>query len=349
MKIALVAPSLRDPAHARVLGALAEEYARAGDAIRVFPPRSGLTAVESRRALEAMLANVDLCHIHFFSRGLGWLSGARFPSRTKIVLTHQGAAFDFMERRDVFRALAARADAVTAVSRDGLRQLRALLPKTLAKTHWIPNGAALPASLPPAAAKFRRDTFILSVGRLAAYKGTDLLLMAFAELADERRDLRLMICGPDQAGGRLQRFAGRLGLEGRVSFLGATRAPAVARLVADCLFFVLPSRRENMPMALLDAMAAGKAVAAAKVGGVPEAVTHGVDGLLVPPEDAHALAASMRRLLFDPGLRARLGRAARESARSYLWPAVADRYRRLYARLVRGARGDAAKELEVVL
>ncbi len=191
-----------------------------------------------------------------------------------------------------------------------------------------PTGAAPPRGRGAGAP---RRPFILSVGRLAAYKGTDVLLLAFAGLARLRPGLDLVICGPDQSRGRLARFARRLGLKGRLRLPGDVGAPQVARLLQACSFFVLPSRQENMPMALLEAMAAGKAVAACAVGGVGELVTHGVDGLLVAPQDVSALGRAMRRLAGDAGLRRRLGRQAARRARLFDWKTAAAGYRRLYA------------------
>jgi len=78
--------------------------------------------------------------------------------------------------------------------------------------------------------------------------------------------------------------------------------------------FVMPSRSEGMPVALLEAMAHGLAIVATRVGGIPEVVDHGVDALLVEPRDSAALALALRELLADPELRNRLGRAARARA-----------------------------------
>jgi glycogen(starch) synthase len=285
----------------------------------------------SRRKLEDELRQrgIQVCHVQFFSRGLGYLGGVDFPRGMKLVLTHQGASFDLMERREVFQLLARRADAVTAVSRRGLEELRTLFPELKSKSSWVPNGADAPSAgrKPPVPAR----PFILAASRLAAYKGIDLLLLAFAGLAARRDDLDLVLCGPDQTEGRLERFARKLGLNGRVRFLGDTKPAALARLLQQSLFFVLPSRSENLPMALLEALAAGKAVVAASVGGVAEVVRHGENGLLVEPQDAAALERALDLLAGDARLRRRLGLRAARGAKTWSWSAAAERYRRLYA------------------
>jgi len=351
MRIALVAPSRSDPAHRRVLAALRERLTSFGDEVSVFPPGAGPAPRDPRRALERLLRerDVEICHVQYFSRGLGYLSRLRLPRGLKLVLTHQGASFELMEHPAVFRRLARRADALTAVSRCGLAELRALIPRVAAASLYIPNGTDCGPAPERPASRVRRRPFILSVGRLSAYKGTDLLLMAFAGLAAEDRGLDLVVCGPDQSGGRLARFVARLGLERRVRFLGDTKPARIDSLLQECLFFVLPSRQENMPMALLEAMAAGKAVLACAVGGVGEAVRDGVDGLLVAPQDAVALARAMRRLAHDARFRRRLGMQARRSARRFDWAVAAGRYRRLYARVLAADRpGHRAQEPQVV-
>lgn len=328
MRIALVLPSRLDPAHRRVRRCLERELTRAGDEVRCFYPRSRASAAALERVL--WKSRPEVCHIQYFSRGLGCLGAVRFPPKTTLILTHQGASFELMDDLKSFRRLARRADFLTSVSREGLKEMLAALPGEKAKVRWIANGADFEKSRRPSGAKPFGRPFALSVARLAAYKGTDILLMAFALAADQGFDLAL--CGPDQTGGRLARFAARLGLKGRVHFLGKAAPARVSRLLEQCLFFVLPSRRENMPMALLEAMAAGKAAVASSAGGVPEVIAHGKNGLLIEPENVRALAAAMKRLARNAGLRRRLGRSAISRALRFKWPAVAAQYRALYAR-----------------
>ncbi|MBI5211563.1 MAG: glycosyltransferase family 4 protein [Elusimicrobia bacterium] len=339
LRIALALPSVQDPAHARVARALSAGLSDLGHDVAVFPPRDGLRPAEARRRLERLLAGgIDVCHIQFFSRGFGYLEKARLPEGVRVVLTHQGASLELVEHPKAFGRLARRADAVTAVSAAGLRELVDSLPETRPKSFVIPNGVDAPARGPWACRPRPRRPFALCVGRLAAYKGTDLLLLAFADLASRGSSLDLAVCGPDQTRGRTRRFADRLGLGRQARLLGARGPAEVGRLMEECLFFVLPSRQENLPMALLEAMARGKAVIASAVGGVAEAVEHGVSGLLVEPGDTRGLTRAMARLAADPGLRARLGKGALEKARRFGWASVAASYSRLYDSLpARGA------------
>ncbi|MBI5882424.1 MAG: glycosyltransferase family 4 protein [Elusimicrobia bacterium] len=332
--VVLVLPSSTDPAHRRVADSLAPLLSKSGFKTTVFAPSPGITPGTARKKLASLLSRepAGICHIQFFSRGLGWLLPARFPQETRVVLTHQGASLALMEHPQAFHALARRAAAVTTVSRAGLRELVAAMPWIRSKSCVIPNGTDLPKKSRTMRTESprKRGNHILCVSRLAAYKGTDILVMAFAGLLARGHDLDLVIAGPDQTQGAITRLIRRLGLSDRIHLPGTRTPGQVSRLLADCLFFVLPSRKENMPMALLEAMAQGKAVIASRVGGIPEAVRHDKDGLLVRAGDATGLTKAMERLAQDQGLRLRLGRRAAASAERSAWSAIARRYRRLY-------------------
>lgn len=317
MKVALVLPTLTDPAHLRVGRSLTRELGRRGHMVRLA---AGAPAF--RRLLRG--ERFDVCHVQFFSRGLAGLKPADFPSTARFVLTHQGASLGLLENRAAFFKLLKRAERVTAVSKAGLKELKKRFPGIRRKATAIYNGTEI---LPECRPAYRRP-YILSVGRLAAYKGTDVLLLAFAALGAAGQEL--VLCGPDQTGGRMRRFAGRLGLRGRVRFLGARSPSAVERLLRGCSVFVLPSRAENCPMALLEAMAAGKACVASAVGGVPELIRNGRSGLLVRPGEPKDLSKALARLLGDERLRERLGSAASRGAKNRSWAAAAREYERIY-------------------
>jgi glycosyltransferase involved in cell wall biosynthesis len=120
-----------------------------------------------------------------------------------------------------------------------------------------------------------------------------------------------------------------VGIGARVHLLGFR--DDVQDILAAGDLFVMPSLSEGLPLALVEAMSFGLPVVVSGVGGIPEVVTDGVDGLLVPPSDSTALAAALRTLLDDPALRRRLGTAARARAlRDYAITTMADRYERLY-------------------
>jgi glycosyltransferase involved in cell wall biosynthesis len=169
----------------------------------------------------------------------------------------------------------------------------------------IPN----PMFAPPAAPRIASPPTLVAVGRLIEQKGFDLLLNAFAEIADEVPDWRLVIFGEGTERPPLQDQIDRLGLGGRATLPGASATPGAWVAVSDA--FVLSSRYEGFPNVLAEAMASGLPVAAFDCDfGPADMITDNVDGLLVPPEDTAALAAALRRLMIDTALRQRLGAAA---------------------------------------
>jgi len=180
---------------------------------------------------------------------------------------------------------------------------------------------------------------IATVGRVEPLKGANVLLEALGRLPRGCRDYRLLLVGPVDAAyrDRLQALAERLRVAERMEFVGY-QAPVQPWIAATDLL-VHPSLYEAFPRVILEAMALGKPVVASRVGGVGEAVADGETGLLVPAEDAEALAAALERCLMDASLRERMGKAGRQRVEASFG---ADRHARLieaeYRRLV-GARG----------
>jgi len=111
-------------------------------------------------------------------------------------------------------------------------------------------------------------------------------------------------------------------------------------LFDGCELFVLPSRHEPFGIVNMEAMASGKAIVATSVGGVPEIVRDGENGMLVPPDDPQALADAINRLLDDDPLRRRLGQAGRARAWNFAWSTITDQYLAVYeAAAERRSRG----------
>jgi glycosyltransferase involved in cell wall biosynthesis len=159
---------------------------------------------------------------------------------------------------------------------------------------------------------------VVSVGRFVEKKGFAYLVESCARLHAAGVKMRCVIVGergPDSE--RIARMVREAGLEGRIELRGPVGQDALRSLYRDASLFVLPCQivadgdRDGIPNVLAEAMATGLAVVSTNVSGIPELVSDGVDGLLVPPCDAEALAAAMRRLIEDPALRRRLGGAAR--------------------------------------
>jgi glycosyltransferase involved in cell wall biosynthesis len=184
--------------------------------------------------------------------------------------------------------------------------VRAFAPK--AKVAVVPNSVPLPPAAQAAAAP--EPGRILFLGRLEEGKGVFELLGAGARLAPKYPALRLVFGGEGDAEA-LRRKAAELGIEDRIELLGWVGPLERDAQLARAAVFCLPSHAEGLPMSMLEAMAAGRAVVASSVGGIPETIADGENGLLAPPRDAAALADRLDRVLGDETLRAQLARNAR--------------------------------------
>lgn len=158
-------------------------------------------------------------------------------------------------------------------------------------------------------------------GRLGLPKALGVALEALAAAPEAS----LVVAGDGPERERLERHAAELGLDNRVRFLGNLSRGGVLRLFRAADAVVLSSSWENLPHTVLEALVVGTPVIATAVGGVPEVVSDGENGLLVPPGDPQALAAAIRRLLDDGELRSRLAAAAPGSVASYTEEAVFSR------------------------
>lgn len=173
-----------------------------------------------------------------------------------------------------------------------------------------------------------------TVGNLSAKKDHKNLMNATVSVLETYPDLRVVLVGSGPLEEELRQHVDRLGLSTAVVFAGSR--DDVADLLPAFDVFALSSRHEGLPIALLEAMASSLPCVATDVGGIPEALRNGVDGLLVPPGDPAALAAALIRVLSDRQGRKAMGASARERAGSFdLSPVVArlqDSYDQVLAR-----------------
>lgn len=162
---------------------------------------------------------------------------------------------------------------------------------------------------------------ILTVGRLVPKKGLHILLEACGRLKQRGHHFLLVIAGDGPERGRLTNLAERLGLSHQVLFLGQVTQEDLIPVYGEAHLFALPcvvdqnGDRDGLPNVILEAMAAGLPVVSTPISGIPEAIADGETGILVPPGDSEALAEALERLLEDPALRCRLGRAGQERVR----------------------------------
>jgi len=168
-----------------------------------------------------------------------------------------------------------------------------------------------PGRFAPAVHGARDALEILCVGRLVPAKGQHVLLDAVARLRSERGAVNLVLvgAGPDEAS--LRAHVERLGIAASVEFAGGVTQDRIGEYYrrADC--FALASFAEGVPVVLMEAMASGLPCVSTRITGIPELIRDGIDGFLVAPGDAHALAEALGRLADAPTLRQRLGANAR--------------------------------------
>jgi phosphatidylinositol alpha-mannosyltransferase len=175
---------------------------------------------------------------------------------------------------------------------------------------------------------------VLFVGRMEKRKGLKYLLRAFIAVKSEMPNARLIVVGTGKLQAGYERRMQQAGVED-VVFTGYVPDEELPRYYASADVFCAPNTgNESQGYVLLEAMAAGKPVVASNIEGFAGVITHGVEGLLVLPKDADALALALVHLLADGELRARMGRHARARAEEFGWDRVAQRVLSYYERLL---------------
>ncbi len=237
---------------------------------------NGLTTACSVLALSSGVAPRAICcdHNHFDARSKPW-------RRLRALLYRRVAA-------------------VVSLSRADAPRFAAINPRT----HVIYNAASLRAEVPEAPAA----PTVLAVGRHVAQKGLDLLLTAWVCVQAQMPAARLRILGDGPLTAALQRQAETLGVEGTVQWLAPTAQ--VQAQMRQAAVFVLPSRYEGMPLALLEAQALGVPAVAFDCPTGPAEIISADTGIVVPAGDTQALSEALLRLLADASLRERMGQAA---------------------------------------
>lgn len=280
----------------------------------------------------------DLVHVQCFSANGVYAAWLARRLRVPLIVTLQGETVmddvDIYERSLTLRAslrIALRqADAVTACSRFVLADAEERFGLPRGRGRVIPNGVEFNEGIPtrPLDLPFKR--FVLTVGRVVAKKGFDLMLDAFVSIARDHPDVGLVIGGNGPARDDLVRRASEAGLAGRVSFPGVLSRGEIAWAMGAADVFVLPSRIEPFGIVVLEALGAGCPVVVSGRGGAAEIVSDGIDGLVVDPVRSDALSASVNRILTDRELAQRLSTSGRARAAEFDWHSIAARYRDVY-------------------
>ncbi len=266
----------------------------------------------------------DLVHIHT-SQGLGWLKDTFYVAVSKLYGRHlilhvHAAEYDQLVSRKsrllqaYTRFMMNRAEAVIAVSSEWKKALGQIVP--VERIHPFRPCLNVAAYMPQKEHRPGETVNALFLGTVGARKGAFDLIEAM-QFVPAQSSLRLWIVGGGERDGDLDKARRRieeLQLENRCKLIGIVQGQQKAELLEKAHIFVLPSYNEGLPFAIIEAMAAGLAIVATPVGGIPEVVQNGVNGLLIAPGNPKALADSLQRLAADTVLRGKMGQKNRHIA-----------------------------------
>ena len=303
------------------------------------------------RFLKPIKHMVDIAHTHF-DIPPGPLAGLRYAKKKNVplVVTYHG---DWVEsygglirrvgvtfhNKYLVDKLLSYADVIISPSGyyiNGSRFLRKYLDKIVV----IPNGVNLwefdigyskeeckkKLGLP------RDKKILLFFGYLAPYKGPDVLVNAMSKIIKHVPDTELVFAGKGVMRDELEMLSKNLGIEKNVRFAGFVDDDLKGLYYKAADIFCLPSMMstECYPLTILEAMACGVPIVASKIGGIPDAVRGGVNGLLVQPRDCNALANAIIYLLENDDVREKMGKKGVEEIHDYSWERIAEETEKVY-------------------
>jgi glycosyltransferase involved in cell wall biosynthesis len=263
--------------------------------------------------------NYDIVHAHLFPSILLVALASYWAKGPHYICTEHGT---WSRRRQIYgfwvldRWIYSHYEKIIAVSPTVKNSLLSWLkqPQDWYRIAVIPSGIALPQSnvsedIPT------HDFDLIFVGRLEHEKGLDILLQALALLKEEGLRVSLLVVGTGSQANFLQKLAHTLEISGQVKFLGYSSE--VRHLLRRARIFVLPSRTEGLPLAVLEAMAERKAIIATFVGGLGDILETDKDAILIPPEDPQTLAKVIKKIMDNPQKIPQMGDNAHTKACKY--------------------------------
>lgn len=261
---------------------------------------------------------------HLFAAPAVWIGWMR---RVPVIVNYRGGeAGSFLARSASIVRWTMRRVARLIVPSGFLQQIfdRHRMP-----AHVVPNIVDLQRFRPrdrPADGTIR----LVVARNLEAIYDIDTALRAFEIVHRRFPQARMTVAGTGPESERLQALAASLGIADCVTFAGRVERDDMAALLAQCDLMINPSRVDNMPNSILEALACGTPVVSTRVGGVPFMVEDGIDALLVPAGEPSAMAEAVQRLIDQPALRASIAAAGLKAVRRYTWervgPVLADVY-----------------------
>lgn len=323
-----------------------EEGVRLKRRLYAVAPAVFLSARHACRRLTAT-RRFDVIHAHWAVPNGVIASGVSRKREVPLVLTLHGSDISVAEQKPWFARLARsafdRARVITAPSDDLLRRARRLgATGDLERVPWGADPEVFRPD-PEGAQRVRRshgladdDVLVVGIGRFVRWKGFDDLVAAVAKGREQVPALKLVLVGDGDARGELEAQVSRLGLGNAVAFAGMAERADVNAYLSAADVVAVPSVHANgfvdgQPTVALEAMAVGKPLVVTRVGGLPDLVREGENGLIVEERDPDALSSAIVALAGDGQRRAAMGAAGRERVRGELnWDTVADRLVHVY-------------------
>jgi glycosyltransferase involved in cell wall biosynthesis len=324
---------------ARGEGWLARQLTGTGVLVEYFDLNTPISPACARSLAAAFRRHrIEVAHSHEFSMAVyggwaSWLAGVHH------VITMHGSRYyaGRLQRRLALRAAIASSDRIVAVSHRLAEDMSRDLIVRRARIEVIRNGVrrarVCPTRLREELGLRPDDRLLVAVGNLYAVKGHQYLIHAVALLSDRHPHLHVAIAGRGNLETAITTRASDLGVSGKIHLLGLRSDVPAVLAAADV--FVLPSLSEGLPLALLEAMFAGRPIVASDVGEIATALDGGRAGKLVAPGNPVDLAAALDELLSDPNGARELGERARSRAvAEYDVSQMVSRYRSMYEQLL---------------
>ena len=285
-------------------------------------PRSWASFVRSTLQFQQVLKDFypNVVHVHYpVAQCFPVVGASVLPHGWKLVVTIHNSdirvsPFEVPALKVWQPRLFKRANALTAVSQALLDDAVELYGPSIRNASVIHNGVG-PQWFEGPLEPYSNTNYILFVGRLHAVKGVDLLLNSWKEVACRFPKTELWLAGDGPERQNLESLAGSLGVSKTVRFLGAKTLQELPALYRNARAVVLPSRREGLPISLLEAGACGAICIGTRIPGIPEIIQDGVTGYIVPPESPQELAKAMTKTL---GLAPEQVAKMRQATRDYI-------------------------------
>jgi glycosyltransferase involved in cell wall biosynthesis len=257
---------------------------------------------------------IQVVNIHYAVDTYIFFAICRWLFKIKLVVSIHGADFfpdgnPQTKYSRFMKWLLSSADRIVSPSYGFLREFLALFPSLQSKSHCIHNGMDFDelGRLEDASSSEKLGKYLMCIAAHVHKKGIDVLLQAFDRLRTFDPEIRLVLVGDGPLREKLEDLSSHLNLGDSCIFLGTKKRREINKLLHGCQAFVLPSRSEPFGISIIEAMFCGKAVIASAVGGIPEIITNGENGLLVEPDNSEALYQGMKEVLYNDALREKIG------------------------------------------